>query len=192
MNEDVSGIAQLDCSSIQVEIIIEESWINQFIREKQIVLTLDEKNHLTTLQVSIRAGSLSVSADILEKDGSSLELNAQPEWDANRQQLSIKDVKLQTSSKNLWVKSAGWFAQAFLNSRIDKKIADQANLLYRTQLEKILKEPVHFPIPKTGGGEVDITAISVRELIFTDQAIRVKATIDGYWKLYLTNSKQEL
>lgn len=192
MNENVSGFTPLDHSAIQLEIILEESWINQFIHEKQIVIPLDDKTHLTNLQIRIQAGSLSLNADIAEKEGSSIELSAQPDWDASQQHLSINDVNLQTTSNNVWVKTAGWFAQVFLNSRIDKKIEEQANSLYHTQLDKILKEPVHFPIPKTGSAEVDVSAITIQELIFTDQAIRVKATIEGYWKLHLTTSFQIL
>lgn len=186
MNEDANKLSPLDCSSMQVEIILEQAWIEQFLSQKNLVIALDEKNHLSNLQLSIQAELLVLEADIVEKEGSSLELSARPVWDANQQLLLIDDVKLQTNSKNVWVKSAGWFAQIFLNSRIDKKIEDEANLIYRTQLDKIKKEPVIFPIPKAGTGEVAVSSITIHELSFLDKAILVRATIDGFWKLKLS------
>ncbi|MEP6647472.1 MAG: DUF4403 family protein [Saprospiraceae bacterium] len=186
MNEDAHKLSTPDCSSIQVEIILEEAWIHQFLSRKNIVIALDEKNHLSNLQLSIQTELLILEADILEKEGSSIELAARPVWDASQQLLLIEDVKLQTNSKNIWVKSAGWFAQIFLNSRIDKKIEDEANLIYRTQLEKIKKDPVIFPIPKAGKGEVDVSSITILELKFLNKAILVRAKIDGFWKLELS------
>jgi len=189
MNEDVQDFDPQDCSALQVEILIDESWIDRFLAERQIAIPIDEKTHLTNLRINLAGGLLNVQADITEKEGSSVELSVRPWWDASNQVLNIEDLNINTKSKNILVKSAGWFTQHFLNSRLDKKIEEKANGLFKTQIEKIKAGPVNFPIPKAGNAQVSVKEITVNELIFVDHAIRVKATIDGYWKLNLMISE---
>ncbi|MBK9981564.1 MAG: DUF4403 family protein [Saprospiraceae bacterium] len=122
-----------------------------------------------------------------ENEGSSIEVASHPLWDPVRQYLQIEDVKFQTKSKNLILKSKGWLARLFLDGKLDKKIEEKANQLFSEQLAKIKKDPTLFPIPNTGNASVLVTDITIQEIIFIDHSIRVKATIEGYWKLNLTN-----
>ncbi|MFZ1677220.1 MAG: DUF4403 family protein [Saprospiraceae bacterium] len=187
MNNSDLDSTSLDCSALRVEILIEESWINGFLNDKQILIPIDDKIHLANLKISLEGGLLNLNADIEENEGSSIEVSSHPVWDPLRQYLQIEDVKFQTKSKNLILKSKGWLARLFLDGKLDKKIEEKANLLFSDQLAKIKKNPTLFPIPNTGNASVLVTDITIQELIFLDQAIRVKATIEGYWKLNLIN-----
>jgi len=185
MNQDSPALSPNDCSSIQVEILIEESWIDRFLVEQQVIIPINDKTHLTNLKINLDSGMLNLQADFEEKEGSSIEITSRPMWDPLQQYLHIEDLKIQTKSKNLLFKSKGWFAQHFLNAKLDKKIEEQANLLYSKQLEKIKKDPVNLPIPKAGNVMVAVTNITIHELIFIDHGIKVKASIEGLWKLNL-------
>ncbi|MGB3079657.1 MAG: DUF4403 family protein [Saprospiraceae bacterium] len=177
----------IDGSALRVEILIEESWINSFLDEKQIIVPIDDNIHLTNLKMSLEGGLLNLNGDIQENEGSSIEVASHPLWDPVRQYLQIEDVKFQTKSKNLILKSKGWLARLFLDGKLDKKIEEKANQLFSEQLAKIKKDPTLFPIPNTGNASVLVTDITIQEIIFIDHSIRVKATIEGYWKLNLTN-----
>lgn len=189
MNITDRDLPSIECSALRVEIVIEESWINSFLDEKQIIIPIDDKIHLTNLKIGLEGGLLNLNADIMENEGSSLEVTSHPVWDSLRQYLQIGDVKFQTKSKNLILKSKGWLARLFLDGKLDKKIEEKANQLLSDQLAKIKKDPTLFPIPNTGNASVLVTNITLQELIFMDQAITLKATIEGFWKLNLTKSE---
>lgn len=187
MNQDSPIILPPDSSSLTVEILIEESWINQFLADQGTIIPVNENTHLNHLRIKLDHESFVVGADVQEKENSSIELNARPVWNPITQSLSIEDLKLHTKSKNLVFKSKGWFAQVFLNSKLDKKIAEQANLLFSKQRERILKESLKLPIPKLGNAEVAVSKMVIHEIVMIEHAIRVKATIEGVWKLNIVN-----
>jgi len=175
-----------DCSSIQVEIQLDESWLDKMLDELQIDIPINEKIVLTNLQVNLLEGRLNVLADLKDKEGSGIEVTTRPVWDAVTQRIIINELKLKHDTKNVFLKSAGLFANVFLNSTIDRKLEEQANLMYSKQLEKLKEKPVEIPLPKGGTARIQISGITIHELMFISQSILVKATIDSYWKLHLT------
>ncbi len=191
MNQEFSHDTSQDCSSIQVDILIEEPWIDRFLTEQQVELPVNDKYTLVNLRINLSPGTLNFKADLKEKEESCVDLTSRPIWNASSQRLQIEDLQLQTSSKNILLKTAGWFARIFLNAKIDRKLEDAANLLYSKQLEKIKKDPVSIPIPKAGNAEVSVSNITIHELIFIEHAIKVKATIDALWKLNLKVEKAD-
>ena len=89
------------------------------------------------------------------------------------------------NSKNFLMKTAGWLASNVLNSTLDKKIEEQANKLFKRQLEKLKTEPLAIPIPKGGTANVKVENITIDHLLFIEHAMEVKASIDAYWKFHL-------
>src|SRR5688572_8544893 len=130
-----------DCSSIQVEIQLDESWLDKMLDERQPDIPINEKIVLTNIQVNLQEGRLNVLADLKDKD-SGIEVTTRPVWDANTQRIIINDLKLKTDTKNVFLKSAGLFANVFLNSTIDRKLEEQVNQMYVKQLEKLKEKPV--------------------------------------------------
>ncbi len=189
MNITDRDSSSLDCSALHVQIHIEESWINRFLDEKHIIIPIDDNIHLINLKIRLEGGLLNLNADIQENEGSSIEITSHPVWDPLRQYLQIEDVKFQTKSKNLILKSKGWLARLFLDGKLNKKIEQKVNQLLSDQLAKIKKDPTLFPIPNTGNASVHVTNITLQELIFIDQAISLKAKIEGFLKLNLTNGE---
>ena len=179
MHPDTAG------SSIQIAIVIEESWIDNLLSQYRIDLPINDKISLTNLRVDLGDGVLNFHADLKDKS-SSVELTTRPRWDAERQYLAIEDVQLETNTQNLLLKSAGWFAQTFLNSTIDRKIEEQVNKMYLKQLEKLKEKPVEIPIPKGGTAKVMLSSITVHELIFVTHAIHVKASVNAHLQVQLT------
>ncbi|MBK9981565.1 MAG: hypothetical protein IPP15_03930 [Saprospiraceae bacterium] len=51
----------IDGSALRVEILIEESWINSFLDEKQIIVPIDDNIHLTNLKMSLEGGLLNLN-----------------------------------------------------------------------------------------------------------------------------------
>lgn len=186
MNQDTPALSPKDCFSIQLEILIEESWIDQFLSEQQLIIPINDRMHLSNLKINLDTGKLNIQADIEEKEGSSIDMSSRPIWEASSQTLHIADLKLRTKSNNLLLKGASWFAQHFLNAKLDKKIEEQVNLLYSNHMEKMRKNPLNIPIPKAGRATVEVANITIHELEFIEHAIRVNATIDACWKLRLT------
>jgi len=186
VNQDLSVKSTEECSSIQIVIRVEESWIDRMLAEQNMVIPINEQYSLSNLKVNITEGSLNFQAEIKEKQGTTIEVTSSPQWDVENQRLLINDLKLKTDSNNLLLKSAGWLAQTFLGGKIDKKLEEQANKMYRKQLEKLKEKPIEIPIPKGGKAKVMLSDVTIHDLAFLERAIGVTATIDAHFFLHLS------
>ena len=185
MNENFSNIADADCSCLQVEVMVHESWIDKFMANHALVIPVGEKYHLVNLKVDLEEGTLKMQADIQEKQGSSIIITCKPIWNAEQQQIQLTDLRIDTHSKNILLKSAGWFVKTFMGSKIDKQIEEATSRLYALQMETILRDGITIPIPNSGTAKVLVRSISITEMTFQHNLIKVKALIDGHWKLEL-------
>jgi hypothetical protein len=190
VKQEFSQDPDIDCSCLQLEVLVTEPWIDRFIAHHQIIIPVSDKYHLVNLKVDLGAGKLTMLADIREKEGSSIRITCLPKWDEEQQQILLEEIKIDTVSKNILLKGAGWFANAFMGAKIDKKIELATGQLYAQQMQTILKEGMHFPIPKGGSVKVKVRSITITEMKFVDHSIKVKAMIDGYWNLNLTGEER--
>ena len=165
--------------------MVHESWIDRFLADHTLVIPVSDKYHLANLKVDLEDGKLKMQADIQEKPGSSVMILCKPVWKAEQQQIELTELSIDTSTKNILLKSAGWFAKTFMSSKIDKQKEEATSRLYSLQMEKILRDGISIPIPKTGNATVLVRSITINEMVFQDHGIKVKALIDGYWKLAL-------
>jgi hypothetical protein len=178
-------LSDADCSCLQIEVLVEEAWINHFLGKQDLVIHVSEKYSLSNLRIEFGEGKLTLDADITEKEGSSISVICLPKWDETQQRIHLEELEIKTHTKNILVKSAGWFATTFMGSKIDKKIEEATNQLYSNQMEKILAEGITIPIANSGSASVRVRSVVINEMVFVDHSIKVKAMIDGYWKLHL-------
>lgn len=150
-----------------------------------LVIPVSDKYHLINLKADLEDGKLTMVADIQEKKGSSISITCTPIWNVDQQQIQLMDLKIDTVSKNILLKSAGWFASTFMGAKIDKKIEEATSQLYAFQMERILREGITIPIPNSGSANVLVRSITISEMTFLNHNIKVMAMIDGYWKLEL-------
>lgn len=179
MKAEPDNLPKDDISKIKLDLQIEESWVDNIVNQYKPEIPINEKITLSNIRVQIGNGILNILADLKDKDESSINVTVQPAWDADNQSLLINDLKLKTDTKNVFLKSAGVFAQLFLNAKMDKKLEEQANKMYNKQIEKLKSKSIKIPVPKGGTAEVLISSIIIHDLEFLDQVIRVKATING-------------
>jgi hypothetical protein len=186
-----SQIQDADCSCLQVEVLVSESWIDHFLRKQQLIVPVSEQYHLSNLKIDLAEGKLTIQADIVEKKGSAVRLTCLPKWEVEHQRLFLEELELKLISKNILLKSAGWFAKIFMGGKIDKKIEKTTNQLYTSQMEKILEDGLEVKIPDGSSVNVAVRSIAISEMIFVDHSIKVKAMIDGLWKLKLLVSSEQ-
>ncbi len=188
MNQEFSPLADADCSCLQIEVKIEESWITQFLGKQDMIIPVSEQYNLSNLKIDIEEGKLTLEADIKEKEGSALTITCLPKWDESQQRILLEELEIKTHSKNILVKSAGWFANTFMGAKIDKKIEEAASQLYAKQLQTILSKGISIPFPHGGSASVRVRSVIINEMVFGDHSIMVKAMIDGYWHLHLSGT----
>lgn len=187
MNQNFSNIADADCSCLQVEVMVHESWIDQILTKQQMVIQVSEQYNLTNLKIDLADGKIALKAEIKEKEGSAVKVTCLPVWDVNHQKILLEEIDIKLISKNILLKSAGWFAKTFMGAKIDKKIEEATSRLYALQMETILRDGISIPIPNSGSATVLVRSITINEMTFQDHGIKVKALVDGYWKIELKN-----
>ncbi len=185
MKQEFLPIAETDCSCLQIEVLVKETWINRFLSHHELEIPISDQYHLIHLRADLADGKIMMLAGIKEKEGSSLKITCLPKWDIERQRILLEELDIKTVSKNILLKSAGWFAKTFMGAKIDKKIEEATNQLYADQIKTILKDGIAFPLPKAGNAMVQVRSVTISEMIFANRAIKVKAMIDGYWRLHL-------
>ena len=185
MKPELLPLADEDCSCLQVEVLIEEAWINQFLSKQELNIPVSEKYSLTHLRIEFGEGKLALQGEMLEKDGTIITVICLPKWDAVQQRIHLEELEIKTQSKNILVKSAGWFAKTFMGAKIDKKIEEATNEMYAKQMQKLLADGLTIPITNGGGASVRVRSMVITEMTFHNYNIKVKAMIDGYWTLQL-------
>lgn len=185
MNDETQVSEVQDSSSIMIGIRIEESWIARILEENQPVIPVTENIQLTNLKIAISEESLIFEANVKDKESTSIVLNALPVWDAENQYLSIQDLKFKTDTKNVLFKSAGLFAQWFLNEKIDKKLEEQANKMLNAQLQNLKEKPIDFPLPKGGTAKVQVNEVKILQLELKEKAVELRANVYAYLKARL-------
>jgi len=185
VKQDFYIMANEDCSCLRVEVDVTESWIDRFISSQQLTIPVSDKYNLFNLKANLEEGKLIMLADIQEKEGSSIQITCFPKWNVAQQQIQLEDLQIDTLSKNILLKSAGWFAKTFMGAKIDKKIEEATAKLYTQQLNKILTEGISIPIKKGGSADVQVKSITITEMLFLDHSVKVKAMVEGIFKLQL-------
>ena len=185
MKREFSPLIEADCSCLQIEVLVEESWIDHFLGKQDLIIPVSEQQNLCNLRIDLQNGKLSLQADIKEKEGSAISITCLPKWDVSQQRVHLEELEIKTTSKNILVKSAGWFAKKFMGTKIDKKIEEATNQLYAKQMQIILADGITIPIPNGGSAVVQVRSVTINEMIFLDHCVKVKAMIDGYWHLHL-------
>src|SRR5688572_22549985 len=185
MNENLNTTTEKVTSALLFEILIDEPWIDKMIHDYKVDIPINEKYILTNLRIGVGEGLLFFVADLKGKEDTSIEVTARPVSNAEKQYLNINDLKLKTDTQNVLIKSAGIFANLFLNEKIDKTIEEQANRQYAQQLEKLKEKPVEIPLANHGAAKIKVSSIFVHELEFLNQAIRMKATIEALPNIHL-------
>lgn len=185
MMQDNTTTMPQNCSSVKLDITIDESCIDNMLTELRMDIPINEQYTLTNLKINFDEGKILFAADVKDKPGTSVLVTARPEWDEAAQRITLQDLNFKTDSSNILLKSAGWLAQTFLQTKIDRKLEDQANRMFQKQIAKLKEKPLKIPVPKGGYAQVMISELVIHQLLFAPQTIEVTATILGSWKLHL-------
>lgn len=154
MNPSIINSTLNESSAIKFQVRLTEAWIQKLADEKNLLITLTEQYQLHHFQVKLQPGHIYVEAEIVDKPGSLIEVLCAPLWMVDEQRMELDNLEINTKSKNLLVKSAGWVASKFMGEKIDRKIEEKVNQLFNEHLQKLLSNP--FPIPIKGHGQVII------------------------------------
>jgi Domain of unknown function (DUF4403) len=174
-----------NCSSIQVDIRITESWLANLVSRDGLIIPVGDHYQLHHLLFRLKKDSLTVMAEIVSKPGSFIEVNCNPRWDSTQQHLLLDDLQIQVRSKNLLVKSAAWFVTTFMQEKIDKRLEEYTHALYKNQLERVKAKLTEIPIPGNGTVKAQIESITIHEMKFEAEFAEVKATLEGKWEVLL-------
>lgn len=190
MKREFSHINDADCSCLRIEVVVEESWIDHFLGKQELIIPVSEQYSLCNLKIDLADGKLSLQADIKEKVGSGIRITCLPKWDIGEQRILLEQLEVKMVSKNILLKSAGWFAKTFMSAKIDKKIEEATNQQYAKQLQVLLSKGINIPFPQGGSAFVHVRSVNINEMIFIDHRINVKAMVEGYWHLHLSGKEK--
>ncbi len=177
MNETESIDKRGDSSSLKIDLIIAPLWINQFLQKQNIEIPISDQYNLSNLKVELEDTKVSVEADIKEKSNSSIKLECVPIWNTYEQRFFIEDIALKTDTNNILIKSAGWFANTFMGTKLDKKIEEALNHLFNLKKEELIKNGIPIPLPD-GKGHALVKTLEIEDMKFSAIGITVKAQME--------------
>ena len=148
-------------------------------------LPIAQYPNITKPRISVNTNYVGASADIVEKKGTSIRLTCLPGFDVSKQQIILKELEIQLVSRNILLKGAGWFARTFMGARLDKKVEEAVNTLYREHVKKLIKEGLHMKVPDGGVASVIVHSLTIDSLTFREKSISILVVIHGLWKLHL-------
>jgi hypothetical protein len=189
--EEFYEMKQDGCSCLNLELMIRPSWIDRFLISQQVRIPISDAYTLVNLKIIPGLDTIALEAEIEEKPGSEIRIHAIPEWISGEQRIVVSDIQIQMISKNIILKTAGWFARTFMTASIDKKLEEAAAGLFNHQKERILENGIQIPIPDTGSLSARVLSVTITSMKFTDDGIAVKSMIEGYWKLIFESEKAE-
>lgn len=191
MKEKQSIKGVLENSGWPIKVAVTEAWINKFLAHQQVVIPVNDQYTLCNLQISMNEGKISLQADIKEKVGTAIRIVCLPTWEVNLQLIQFEELEIKTLTKNLLIKSAGWFAKTFMGAKMDKRIEIAANQLYQTHLSSLLNDGLKLPIPEGGRAVVGIDSVFITAMSFLDGRVNVKARVNGHCRLTLSKMGEE-
>ena len=164
---------------------ISDAWLQNFADEKKLVIPLKEKYHLHQFQFSLFRDELLIKAPIMEKPESIVELLGKPRWDATSQRLYLDGFTIETKTKNLLIKSAGWVASKLLHEKVDRLLEEKLNDMYRSTLKKIILKDLLIPVRNQSTMNMIVQKINIQSIAFLPGKIEVEVEVSGKLKLDL-------
>jgi hypothetical protein len=147
---------------------IQQDWIQRVANKKNLKVPVKDKYQLHHFEFHLHENRLDIKAEVVEKPGSVITLETNPRWDDHAQRLSLDDFKIDTKTKNLFLKSAALIASLFFQEKIDKLIEEKVNDLFRGSLDKIIGRTLEIPIDKQGLVRVNSKYIVIQHLKFLE------------------------
>lgn len=184
MKEKLATLIDSESSSLKIDVQIAGSWLNTFLKKQDITIPITDQYSLHMLKIELGDGKVSVEADIKEKENSSIKLDCVPIWNTYDQQFFIQNIELKTDTKNLLIKSAGWIANTFMGTKLDKKIEGALNQMFIIKKQEFIAEGVPLPLPD-GKGMVKVKSLFIDDMKFKKEGIAVMATLEGTLSLQL-------
>lgn len=170
---------------LKCNVSIDEKWINRFLEKKKYEFPIHEKYTLNKFHVVISSEAIGITASIREKRATKLEITILPFWSESEQKLQIRELKVGTSTKNIFLKSAGWIAQAFLNATIDRKLEEVTNEMIQKQMKKLRAKPLSIPVPLGGVVAASVQALTIHDVFLSEGKIEAAVHVEAAWDVRL-------
>lgn len=185
MKSERGNDAPEDRSGMLVEFSIGEAWINRFLANRELVVPLTKKYNLTRWSVHMELDKVFAQADILEKKGSRVMVNCHPVWDSTLQHIVLEDIQIEMVSKNILVKSAGWFAKTLMAAKLSRKAEQAINQLFQKQIADLLAQGLKIPVMGEGLAHFQFSEVMIKEWKFRPEEVVVKVVVNGQGNLKL-------
>lgn len=179
-----------DLSSVSVRIRIRQSWINAYLTRKAVTVPLRDGYALHRLRIAIDQEAMQLSGELVDYPGSFVEAVTAVRWDSAAQRLYFDNLNVQTRTKNIKIKSAGWFAGRFMQDKIDRQVEEAVNGLFRQHLDTLLEAPLRIPLPGNGTAEGTVTHLRIDNLQPEAGAMMIAASLEGRWLIDLTGDDE--
>ncbi len=188
MNEKDIHSIQSESLPLRLTLRIGEDWLARYLKEESVIVPISDQQQLSNLTLTLSPGKIFIEGELTDKESTFIAMSCVPHWQTDDQKFTIDNLQVQTRSKNILVKSAGWFAQTFMMGKMDARIEQTANQLYTAYVEKIIALPLVLPIPIGGFVHLKIMEIWIESVDVMEKSIEIKTRITGDWELSLTTA----
>ena len=185
MNQEHRTNAHVVPTSLHVNLILDEAWIERFLEKQEVIVPITQKYNLTGLSIQLFEDKVVAQADIKEKQGTQVKVSCHPVWNNTTQQIRLEKIEIQLVSKNILVKGAGWFAKTVMGAKLEKKVEQALNQTYQKLIRQLLEEGLNLPLPDAGQAVIRFNAMHISEMEFRTQQVKMKVSMNGQGSLHL-------
>ncbi len=175
-----------DLSSVSVHIRIRQAWINAYLTKQEVTVPLRDGYAVHRLRIAVESENMRLTGELVDYPGSFVDVVTAVRWDSEAQRLYFDNLTVQTRTRNLKIKSAGWFAGRFMQDKIDRQVEEAVNGLFRQHLDTLLEAPLSIPLPGSGVAQGMVTDLRINSLVLENGAIAIAANLEGRWSVELT------
>lgn len=156
-----------------------EEWINSFLESQNLTIEIREGYRLGNFKILISPLVVRMSADLISKPGTSVEIVAAIFWNADSQSFSFENLEIETRGKNLFLKGAGWIADNFMQEKIGNLFQQKVNEIFQSEINKVVSKKMKIPGPPNGIVEVNPGKIIIHHILFGNGIANIDLSFMG-------------
>lgn len=159
------------------------SWLAGTLKEKAGEQLKAEGTELLSIDIRGEGDRLHIQMETSGKISGEIELSVTLRYSLEDDKLSLDDMELNSSGKNLISKATLWIGEKFFKNKIDRELEKIINKQYQILKETIFKETERIEMGNGLYMKAEIESMHFEDLSIEDQKLTAYVSLRGKFKV---------